>query len=206
MNYGQLKSMALQLIFSESIAGAPIPESYNNQADYIRAIPALANDGMMAIATSAKRIPAIVPLADLERQSLGDCSLYTLPEDCWQLMNGGLIWRGPERAQDAWQRYHGYRLYMNRRLLLPDGLPNLGTMLVEYYRYPHTLPERPADGEALDNTPETHGVLAYYVAAQLVMYDDPARYAFLRSGYETRLLRLREPVTVEYVATENVYR
>ncbi len=207
MNYGQLKTMALQLIFSESIAGAPIPESYNNQADYVRAIPALANDGMMAIATAARRIPALVPLASLSRQSFGGESLYVLPDDCWQLMNGGLIWRRPDGlGGDSLERYHGYRLYAGKYLLVPDETPNREGMLVEYFRYPRQLPERPTDEAALDNSPETHGPLAWYVAAQLVLYDDPVRSATLRAGFETRLARLREPVTVEYAPVDDVYQ
>ena len=49
MNYGQVKKASLELIFSESIAGDPIALSYNNQADYVRMIPRLVNDGMMYI-------------------------------------------------------------------------------------------------------------------------------------------------------------
>ena len=62
MNYGQVKKASLQLIFSESIAGTPILSTYNNQADYEGMIPTLVNDCMMYIATTVKKIPAIVPL------------------------------------------------------------------------------------------------------------------------------------------------
>ena len=65
MNYGQLKRQVMQLVFSESIAGNEIPVTYNNQAEYIRAIPGLANDCMMYIATTVKKIPELVLLTSL---------------------------------------------------------------------------------------------------------------------------------------------
>ncbi len=68
MNYGQLKKQVMQLIFSESIAGNEIPETYNNQADYLRMIPGLVNDGQIYIATTVMRIPEMIPLKDLVRE------------------------------------------------------------------------------------------------------------------------------------------
>ena len=59
LTYGELKRRVLELIFSYSIAGSVIPETYNNQADYIAMIPGLVNNGQMDIATSTKRIPAM---------------------------------------------------------------------------------------------------------------------------------------------------
>ena len=66
VTYGELKRRVLELIFSYSIAGSVIPETYNNQADYIAMIPGLVNNGQMDIATSTKRIPAMAYLADLD--------------------------------------------------------------------------------------------------------------------------------------------
>ena len=83
MTYGELKNRVLELIFSYSVAGSQIPATYNNQADYIAMIPGLVNNGQMDIATSVKRIPAIVLLADLEQEQVGERILYMLPDDCW---------------------------------------------------------------------------------------------------------------------------
>ena len=96
MTYGQLKKQVMQLIFSESIAGNEIPPSYNNQADYLRMSPGLANDGMVYIATTVKRIPEMVPLTELPYEEMpnGD-RLYTMPSDFWRMHNGGLIWPKP---------------------------------------------------------------------------------------------------------------
>lgn len=207
MNYGQLKKFVMQLVFSESIAGEEIPHTYNNQSDYLRAIPALANDGMMYIATTVKKIPEIVPLSSLQSDDFGGYTLYHLPDDFWRLHNGGLIWRRPDVYGDhsSFQRYHGYKLYGTNKLMIPNNVRNLDSMAVEYYRFPETLGDDPNDLTELDNTPDTHAALPYYIAAQLVMYDDSFRYAALWNAFETRLSRITEPVTTEYAPVEDVY-
>ena len=205
MNYGQLKKAVMQLVFSESIAGSEIPESYNNQADYLRMIPALANDGMVYIATTVKRIPDMIPLRDLKLEEYGGYNLYLLPKNCWRLHNGGLIWQKPSFDGPVLERYHHYRLYANDKLMVPKNVPNLDEMMVEYYRYPMQLGDEPADNVELDNTPDTHAALPYYVAAQLVLYDDPFRYSALWNAFETRLGRITEPVTTEYSQVDDAY-
>ena len=208
MNYGQLKKLVLQLIFSESIAGEEISYTYNNQADYLRAIPGLTNDGMMYIATTVKKIPEIVRLTDLETEDFGAYTMYILPKDFWRLNNGGLIWQRPDvysLPNYSYQRFHGYKLYANNKLMIAKNTPHLDEMLVEYYRYPETLGDDPDDLTELDNTPETHSALPYYVAAQLVMYDDAFRYSALWNAFETRLSRITEPVTTEYAPVDDAY-
>ena len=209
MTYGQLKKRVMQLAFSESIAGTEIPPSYNNQADYLRMIPGLANDGMMYIATTVKKIPEIVPLSSLEQQDFGAYTLYVLPNDFYQLMNGGLIWQRPDYAlvdqHYTYQRFHGYKLYGRNKLMIAKKVPNLDNIMVEYYRYPSELKDDPSDNTELDNTPDTHDVLPYHIAAELVKYDDPFRYSTLHNEFETRLSRLTEPVTTEFAPVEDVY-
>ena len=208
MNYGQLKKLVMQLIFSESIAGEEISYTYNNQADYLRAIPGLANDGMMYIATTVKKIPEIVPLTSLRSEDFGPYTLYIMPNNFWRLNNGGLIWQRPDiydTQHFTYQRFHGYKLYANNKLMIPKNVPHLDQMMVEYYRYPEQLGDEPNDLTELDNTPDTHAVLPYYIAAQLVMYDDAFRYSALWNAFETRLSRITEPVTVEYAPVDDAY-
>lgn len=206
MTFGQLKKRVMQFVFSESIAGTEIPETYNNQADYLRMIPGLANDGMMYIATTVKRIPAFVELSTLRKEDKGTHYLYVLPGNFWRMNNGGLIWQRPcEDGPFAYDRFHGYRLYGNNRLMVPKNTPNLDQVLVEYYRYPHTVDEETEDDTELDNTRETHEALPYYIAAQLVLYDDPFRYSALWNAFETRLGRITEPVTTEYSRVDDAY-
>ena len=208
MNYGQLKKRVMQLVFSDSIAGNAIPPTYNNQADYLNQIPGLANDCMMYIATTVKKIPELVLLTSLQQEDFGDYTLYTMPEDFWRLNNGGLIWQRPDVYNSpnySYQRYHGYKLYANNKLMIPNNAPNLDRMVVEYYRFPETLGDDPDDLTELDNTPDTHPAIPYYIAGQLVMYDDPFRYSALHNEFETRLSRITEPVTTEYAPVDDVY-
>ena len=57
MTYGTLKKRVMQLIFSYSVAGSEIPDTYNNQADYLAMIPSLVNDVEMDVATTVRRLP-----------------------------------------------------------------------------------------------------------------------------------------------------
>lgn len=206
MNYGELKTATMQLVFSESIAGDPIQNSYNCQADYVRQIPALANDCMIYIATTVKRIPEIVLLDSLIKEDFGTHWMYTMPDDFWRMNNGGLIWKRQDGYDNfTFERFHNYRIYAEKKLMIAKNAPHLDEMMVEYYRYPHQLSANPADTDELDNTQDVQTIMPYYIAAQLVMYDDAFRYASLWNAFETRLSRVSEPITTEYAPMEDAY-
>lgn len=195
MTYGQVKRAALRLINADTIDGTEIPPSYNGQADLLAAMPSLVDDAMMEIATTVRKIPACVCLDSLEKTQHGSCVLYTLPEDCWQLPSGGLFRPGAEgRCTDA--RLAG------GKLLLPAGEQGLW---MEYWRYPASVGEHPADDTPLDNSPDTHSAVPYFVAAQLVLYDDAYRFAALHNEWETRLARLNSGVFAESVRVGDRY-
>ena len=44
MKYGELRDQVLKLLNQYTVAGAPVAETYNNQADYLKRIPSFAND------------------------------------------------------------------------------------------------------------------------------------------------------------------
>ncbi|MBQ3374750.1 MAG: hypothetical protein IJG40_16625 [Oscillospiraceae bacterium] len=199
MTYGELKMRVLELIFSYSVAGSPIPATYNNQADYIAMIPGLVNNGQTDIATSVKRIPAMAFLIDLEQEEVGNRVLYKLPSDCWLPFTGGLLF--PESR--SYERYFGYR-FIGGRIELPFHAPS--GLALEYWRYPETVSSGTPDSEELDNAPDVHECLVFYVAAHLLAYDDAYRYTVFLNMYEERRKRLREPVWIEPCPIEDVYR
>ena len=209
MNYGQVKKAALQLIFSESIAGTPIPSTYNNQADYEGMIPALVNDCMMYIATTVKKIPAMVKLADLDFDpSNTEFDIYMLPTDCFEMMNGGLVLAHKKNdfGQIANRVHQVYRLYGGNQLWLPKNVGQTHDFYLEYWRYPRQLAADVEDEEELDNTPDTHAVIPYWVAAHTVEYDDAHRAAFFYNAFEDRISRLKpNPTFIEDSRTEDVY-
>lgn len=195
MTYGQVKQAALRLLNASTIAGVEIPLSYNEQADLVLAMPSLVDDAVMQIATTVRKIPAAVCLESLEKVGAGNCELYTLPTDCWRLMNGGLLRPGSDG------RYSDYKLLGNQ-LLLPAGEKELWA---EYWRYPVSVGNEPKDDTPLDNSPDTHTAIPYFVAGQLVMYDDAFRYAALHNEWENRLRRMGEAVFTERSRVRDAY-
>ena len=62
------------------------------------------------------------------------------------------------------------------------------------------------DSMELDNTPDVHQCLVYYVAANLLIYDDAYRYTVFMNEYKERMSRLKEPVWIEPGPIEDIYR
>lgn len=199
MNYGWARDYTLELINQHSIAGVEIPDSYNNQADYLRRIPKLLDDAQHYVATTSGKMREIVDLDALPRTERGAWYLYELPANCWQVCSGGLIrFDGPRL-----QRYHRYRLVGGNRLAVPKKLD--GALSMEYYRYPGKLGEEPSDNTPLDNTEEAQRALPYYVAAHLVMQDNAFAYAALYNEFEAKLARLAEMPHADLTVVEDAY-
>ena len=198
MTYGELKKRVLQLIFSYSVAGSEIPATYNNQADYLAMIPGLVNNGQIDIATSVKRLPAQVLVDDLVTETVNGRLLYKLPADCWMPFTGGLLYERSRRYERFfWYRFIGREIELS--CCAPPGL------ILEYWRYPILIDAVTPDSMELDNTPDVHECLVFYVAAHLLAYDDPYRYTVFKNMYEERMSRLREPLWLEPGHIRNMY-
>ena len=199
ITYGEVKKQALELAFDYSIAGAQIPGTYNNQDDYLCMIPQLVNSAQMEIATTVKKIPAMVNVDTLTKDLGETREIYNLPTDFYKIMDGGFLLlddRGGKRIKK-------YRIINNKKLFMPDGINN--DMILEYWRFPTKLESNVADSTELDNTVDTHYAVPFYVAAHLLLYDDAYRYAVLLNEWETRLARLRENMFVERGLVRNDY-
>ena len=153
-------------------------------------IPGLINNGQMDIATSVKRLPTQAALSELETETVNGRLLYKLPSDCWMPFTGGLLY---ERSR-WYERFFGYR-FIGRAIELRCYAPD--DLILEYWRYPEMIDADTADNTELDNTPDVHECLVFYVAAHLLAYDDPYRYTVFKNMYEERMNRLREPVWFE---------
>lgn len=202
MTYKQCKERALGLIFSQQIAGSTISESYNNQADYTAKIPGLINDCEDYIATTVKPILDVVKLADCMYAEEGNSRIYTLPANCYKLMMGGLI--NPNESRFNAERVDDYVLIADNKLLVPNRVDE--NCLVEYYRYPEHLSTNPADNTQLDNTPDVHDCIPFYVAAYLVIYDSPFMYSAFYNNFETRLQRLSKSSFIVKSEIKDVYK
>lgn len=192
MTYGEVKRMALKLIFSDTAGGVPIEDSYNDQADYLAAIPSLVDSAQMDIAVRARKIPALIPLSELRHEAREEFTAYELPEDCREVE--GLVLPDLTRPD--------YRLIAGK--LCVCGKAPAGTLL-DYRRYPVSVGSDPEDSLVLDGTPDVHSAIPYFVAAQLVLYDDSYRYGALRNEYESRVTALRDKPRYESGSIQDVY-
>ena len=195
MTYGWARDFALELINQYSIAGANVPESYNNQADYVKRIPKLVDDAQFLLATNEGRMRELVPLSELERERRGKWTVYFLPEDYLQMCPGLVRLDKPGREMR-------YRMAGDR---LETWMPPGGTLALEYFRYPRPVGTDPMDDAELDNTVAAQMAVPYYVAAHLVMYDNEFAYAALLNEFEQKRALLRETPRAEWGLVEDVY-
>jgi len=204
MTYGELKNRVLQLVFSSSLAGATIPPTYNNQADYIKQIPGLLNS-VQTYLYQFKRFEDCVKLSDLTKEELNGADLYILPDDCLR-MKPGLILPSDRRwfGRHLFERFTDYRLMGGDKLLVPKGMGD--RLLLEYEKRAVPVTENVPDTYVLKNTDEANECIPFYIAAHLVMYDDSFRYASLKNEFEDRLNRLAlNPTYVEDSEVRDAY-
>lgn len=199
MNYRQARDLTLQLINRYTVAGSRIPDTYNDQADYLKRIPNLLNDAAMQAATTTAPIRVLDDIRNLRCDDNGAWLVYTLPDDCWQMASGGLICY--DRGE--LERFHGYHPVGANQFAVPKGLA--GEVQVEYFRYPRMLGESPRDEDELDNTPAVQMILPYYAAAQLVMQEDAYACSTLKNEFESRLARLVQRPHTDFNTVEDAY-
>ena len=199
MNYGQVKNQALKLMKQYSIAGSEIPASYNKQADYLVVIPGLVNEAMMEIATTVRKLPVIVNLGDLPHEQIGAQVRYTLPDDFYQLVSGLVM-----RTVDG-RLLHTNQFMVQGKQCLIVPAEEAGDYEITYYRYPALLPDEPDDNAMLDNTPDTHLAIPYYVASKLLMSDDEFQCALCNNTWDEKLRMMQQDINVEVRTVEDVY-
>ena len=177
-----------KLLNQYTIMGTPVPSTYNDQEDdEIRMIPFI-NDAIMEIATVARPILAFTefevppkspnePVRDID---------FAMPSD---FDRATAVLFTPAFGRDRTAREASdYKWLGNDVILVPNAFP--GTYRVEYMRYPAQYTADTPRDTILDNTPDTHSVIPYYVAAMIANYDDQKAYYNLFNMWETRLSRL----------------
>lgn len=200
MTIKECKDAAFQLLNHYSIAGGLVPLSYNDQADDDMRMLNLINDAQMAIAMSVRPISAFynVEMPELPASATLEEIEIRMPDDFDQVIS---IYFSP--ALDANGRPTGgnssccgpftrnakqYKWIGDSILLLPNK--PAGVYRIEYSRYPiRYTPDTPETTE-LDNTPDTHPPIPYYVAAMIAVEENPKLYYALYNIWETRLARL----------------
>lgn len=200
MTYGQVKKAVLKLLNQYSVAGSLVADSYNNQQDYLNRMAPLVNDGVMEIATTARKIPVLLTLSEENGERLGKMVRYDLPEDFYQFKSGGTV----VTCTDGHVLHTNlYRTQGKKYILVPAD--EAGEYTVEYYRYPALLGDDPADDEELDNDPITHRAVPYYVAAHLVIHDEAYLYQAYYNKYEDMLAKMTPAPFAEVTGVQDVY-
>ena len=200
MNYGQVKNQALKIMKQYSIAGSEIPASYNNQADYLVVIPGLVNEAMMEIATTVRKIPVVMNMSDLPSEQLGERQTrYTLPDDFYQFVSGDVL-----RTIDGHLIHTNHFMLQGKQYIIVPTC-EAGDYEFTYYRYPRMLPESPEDTASLDNTPDTHLAIPYYVASKLLMTDDEFQCALCHNTWDDKLRNMQPDITSEAHQVCDVY-
>ena len=135
-----------------------------------------------------------------EAERAGVWRVFALPEDCWQICSGGVFRLG---ADGNVERTNGFRLRGEDRLAVAGAAD--GAWMLEYFRYPVLLREKPEDGDLVDCPPECAGAVACYAAAQLAALDDANLQAALYNEFENRLSRLGELPVANREEIGNMY-
>lgn len=203
MTFEQVQNQVLKLLNQYSVAGALVAPAYNNQQDYLNRVASLANDAVMEIATTARKIPATLDLSTLESEDAGDWVRYELPEDFYQFKTGDTL-----LTTDDGRLLHTnrYTISGQKYLLVPKREIEEGSSYtITYYRYPRLLSDKPAPTDELDNAPETHYAVPFYVAAFLVIHDDNFLFASFYNKFEDKLAKMSAGLSVEARSVDDVY-
>lgn len=195
--YSEIKRNVLSLINQYTMAGQQVPDSYNNQADYLQKIPGLVNAALMNIRTTAKPGSVLHPLSGGE--AYAGYIRYEMPENFRKLKTGGV-----HRLKGGLlEKTNTYRLMGGKTILLPKD--DTAEYFVEYYCFPEQLPLICKDDYDLREDPDVLQAAIFYAAAMLVMQEDEFTYATLFNEYESRLQRMSYSPEVEVQPTSDVY-
>lgn len=187
MTIRECMDTAYQLINQYSIAGTVVPLSYNDQADNENRMINLINDAQMEIATTNKRI---IETMEIDQPEIGPQTRrawvpYDLPGDMFDFESIKYFTPYANRVLNVGD----YRLSHDGKIInLPNWLA--GKFVIEYARYPEIYPPDVDKNTELDNSPETHFAIPYFVGAMISLDENPKTYYELYNLWETRLSRL----------------
>lgn len=157
---------------------------------------------MTYIATTAQPIPAEYTLREEMAREVGDYYLFELPNNFFRLDGGGIPLILSDGKLVLW---HRYQMIGRNKLMLPKNLK--GAKAAIYYRYPDLVDlKNPDENEELDVCQEGASAIPYYVAAQLLIYDDPFRYATYRNEFDDRVNAMRPALEANWAPIYDVYQ
>lgn len=178
---------ALQLLNQYSIAGTLVPLSYNDQADTELRMINLINDAQMTIATTVKPIEAVhefdVPV--IKKPAMIEVQM---PDDFNHVLAIYFTRAGDPNRMPVPIDASRYKWIGDSLLLVPNQ--PAGHYRITYNRYPVRYDMSTSKDTELDNKPDTHEIIPYFVAAMIAVDENPKAYYALYNVWETRLARL----------------
>lgn len=199
MTIKQCIDAVYQLLNEYSIAGAPVALSYNGQADMENRMINLINAAQSEIASTVKPIDASFEYTIDDTNKRTGWKRIAMPEDFDRFVGIKFMGEHGRFIQQA-----NYRLTEGGTLFLPSD--HKGQFLIEYYRFPVRYEPDVDKATPLDNRPDTHEAIPYYVASTLCLDDNSYAYAALHNLWEVKLARLNnKPAHAEAGFVDDVY-
>lgn len=202
MNYGNFRRLVLEHIDQYSVAGVPIPDTYNNQADDSSRIPGLTNIALRTIATQYAPLRVVIdPMSKEFGGTVTDMgngwTKIKMPTDFYKMDGRG----NPcmVNGELSYSMSH-WTLTDDTIMVRSDEIPG---MMLSYHRYPRKVSGHYE--EILDCTDQVADCISYYVAAMLAREDDAYGYQTLYNEYLNNLAMIKKPMTAELSPVMDVY-
>lgn len=208
MTVRECMDSALQLLNQYSITGTIVPLSYNDQADTESRMINLINDAQMQIATTVRPIDTYidVEVPPIPPMKPNDMVVVEMPEDFYRF--GQVAFKKFRSFEHFFIDASHYKLLGENKIALPNR--PAGSYHIEYHRYPERLDPymrgKILEETYLDNTPDTHEIIPYFVGAMIAIDENPKTYYALYNVWETRLSRLGyKPPHAENTLVHDIY-
>jgi len=205
MTIRECMDAAYQLLNEYSIAGEVVHLSYNDQADLENRMVNLINAAQMEIAKTVKPIhESATFVVDDDNFRTGWQALH-MPYNFDSINDVRFVKdeKHPYKMPE-FERTSRYRQLEDQTIYFPTDVK--GTYIVEYNRYPIRYSADVDKDTGLDNTPDTHEAIPYYVASMLAIDDHQYAYAAFNNEWEKRLARMDSKVPhVESGDVDDVY-
>lgn len=200
MNLGEAKRQALVLMREWTIDGNLVPAAEN--ADYLKSAEDLANVALMDIAR-LRKIPATTKLKTPLDELYGNFVPHKLPQDCLEPVRL-VYFKGNTKTDDPFLLYE----WIDQETV---GLHKdaTGEFILHYFRLPELFTPNPSNVNANDHKEfdvalETHYLIPFFIAAQLLMDEDRGLAQVKLNEYHTRLAGLSTPNVPRTGQVQNV--
>lgn len=195
---------ALQLLNQYSITGTLVPLSYNDQSDTELRMINLINDAQMEIAKMVKPIveSMTIEVPEPVRGAPMEDIAVSMPDDFNHVI--GVYFTPANGFNQTTVDASTYKWLGDDTILLPNR--PAGIYRIEYNRFPVRYDKDVDQSTELDNTPDTHEAIPYYIAAIISLDENQRAYFALYNVWETRLSRLGyKPAHAVRTMVQDVY-